>query len=247
LRRNRAGLKRIGLLALALVIALGALGVAYSAWTDDLYIDSTVYTGTLDVDISGVSSTFVYKTSTNGIHVDYYYGGTPFNPPPGWMLVASAVTEDTSVWKDPVTQEILDTDSATMTFSGLFPGVDFLTDLELEYLGTVPARISFAEVIPVDLDDPNREDDNYDIFTGLCALGESSSHAEGIWIDAELSTDNGATWTPVADPLGLQLHRNDLVHLTVHVLLPDDPAYDNLSISFTGLITVIQWNLYEEP
>jgi hypothetical protein len=240
LRRNRAGLKRIGLLALALVIALGAMGTAYSIWTEDLYINSTVYTGNLDVDISGVSSTFVYKTATNGTHVEYFYGGTPFIPPAGWTLVASAVTQDTSVVPG-------DVDSATMTFKGLFPGVDFITDLELEYLGTVPARISFAEVVPVDLDDPGRDDDNYDIFTGLCTLGESSSHTEGIWIDAELSTDNGATWIPVADPLGLELNRNDLVHLTVHVLLPEGPAYENLSISFTGLITVIQFNEYEEP
>ena len=55
-RKNRASLKRMGLLALALVIALGALGVSYTIWSEDLYINSMVYTGSLDVDISGVSS-----------------------------------------------------------------------------------------------------------------------------------------------------------------------------------------------
>jgi hypothetical protein len=243
LRRNRAGLKRIGLLALALVIALGGLGVAYAAWTANVYVLGTVNTGTLDADISGVSSTFVYKTATDGIDVKYVYESTPPEVPPNWTLVASAITEDTSVWKDPITHEIIDIDSATMTFWGLFPGVDFITDIEIEYLGTVPAMISLATVL-----DPELPQDP--ILVELWQMGEDTKDNEtryGIWIDAELSTDSGLNWEPVADPLGLQLHEDYLVHLKVHVLLPENPAYDNLSISFTGKISVIQWNLYEEP
>jgi len=241
-RRNRAGLKRIGLLALALVIALGAMGVGYAVWTEDLYINSTVYTGTLDVDITGVSSTFVYKVPGDppSIYVDYYYENedTPFTPPAGWTLIAQATTVDKSQWMDG--GEVVDTDSAEMAFSGLFPGIDFIADIELEYLGSIPARISFVEVVPVDADDPSRSDDNYDIFTALCAMGVSQT--EGIWIDAELSTNAGASWTKLPDPLSVQLQKNDLVHLTVHVFLPEGSDYDNLSLDFTGKITVEQWN-----
>jgi len=38
-------MKKFGLLCLALVLALGALGVGYAAWTDTIYIDGTVNTG----------------------------------------------------------------------------------------------------------------------------------------------------------------------------------------------------------
>ena len=93
-RRNRAGLKRIGVLALALVIALGALGVSYTFWTEELYIDGTVYLGTLDIDITGVSSTFAYKVPgapDTGYGpetvVHYVYGETDPFPPAGGILI----------------------------------------------------------------------------------------------------------------------------------------------------------------
>jgi hypothetical protein len=44
--RNRRGLNRIGILAIALIIAIGAVGVTYGAWVDDIYLDASVYTGT---------------------------------------------------------------------------------------------------------------------------------------------------------------------------------------------------------
>lgn len=41
-------MKKIGLLCLALVLALGTIGVGYALWSDSLYIEGTVYTGELD-------------------------------------------------------------------------------------------------------------------------------------------------------------------------------------------------------
>lgn len=229
------------MLALALVIALGAMGVGYAAWTDTIYIEGVVYTGSLDADISGVSSTFVYKVPVPDtdpvewdIQVDYVYGDSGPSVPAGGTLVAQATTVDNSDADE-------DDDSATMTFVGVFPGIDFMTDVELKYLGSVPARISFAEVAPLPEDDPDYIEAEADILQALWDLGVS--HTEGIWIDAELSTDGGENWSedPV-DPLTLQLHFEDLVHISVHVLLPEGTEYENLSLDFTALITVIQWN-----
>jgi hypothetical protein len=260
LRSRRSGLKKVGLLALALVMALGSLGVAYAAWTDQVYVVGTVNTGTLDIDICGVSSTFVYKvpgTPDTGYGpetvVDYYYSTEGDYTPPGGeaMLVAQAITEDTSVWKEE--GEIVDTDSATMSFQGVFPGIDFLTDIELEYLGSVPAKVYLAEITPLSIEDPDYDADDAAILQELLDLGESSGHTEGIWLDAELSTDDGSTWVTIPDAaeelelLGLQLEQNYLLHITMHVLLPQDPAYEHLTLDFSGQITVVQWNEYEEP
>lgn len=41
-------MRKIGLLSLALILALGTLGVGYALWYEDLFIVGTVNTGTLD-------------------------------------------------------------------------------------------------------------------------------------------------------------------------------------------------------
>jgi hypothetical protein len=254
LRRRRAGLKRMGLLALALVLALGALGVAHAAWTDSVYIEGTVYTGTLDIDIYGISSTYVYKVPDAGdvgygpeTVVVYYDSTVPdsYYTPDGGILVAQAITQDTSVETED--DEIVDIDEAAMTFQGVFPGIDFVTDLYLKNLGSIPVRISKVEITPAEGSDA----DDVAILEALLNLGTNGT--EGIWFDAELSTDGGDNWTPIPDPadpelelLGLQLEQDYLLHITMHVLLPEDPAYEHLSLNFSGHINVIQWNKYEE-
>jgi len=42
--RNRRGLNKIWVLALALLVAMGAVGVTYGAWTDEIYVAGTLST-----------------------------------------------------------------------------------------------------------------------------------------------------------------------------------------------------------
>lgn len=49
MRKRRNILARIGTVCLALLVALGVMGVAYSAWSDKLTITGTVETGVWDV------------------------------------------------------------------------------------------------------------------------------------------------------------------------------------------------------
>jgi len=44
--------RKLGFLCLALVLAMGTLGVGYALWYEDLYIEGTVNTGTVDVEWS---------------------------------------------------------------------------------------------------------------------------------------------------------------------------------------------------
>jgi len=50
--RSRRGLNKIGVLALALLIALGAMGVAYAAWIDEVYIEGTISTGDINTSLT---------------------------------------------------------------------------------------------------------------------------------------------------------------------------------------------------
>ena len=43
-------MKKFGLLCLALVLALGSLGVGFALWSDTLYIEGYVFTGEVDVE-----------------------------------------------------------------------------------------------------------------------------------------------------------------------------------------------------
>lgn len=45
-------MKKIGLICLALVLALGALGIGYAQWTETLLIDGTVNTGSVSAELS---------------------------------------------------------------------------------------------------------------------------------------------------------------------------------------------------
>jgi hypothetical protein len=45
---RRRGFNRVWILAIALLIALGAMGVTYAAWTDDIYIDGSISTTSID-------------------------------------------------------------------------------------------------------------------------------------------------------------------------------------------------------
>jgi predicted ribosomally synthesized peptide with SipW-like signal peptide len=50
-------MKKIGLLALALVLALGALGVGYAMWTDTVTVNGTINTGSIDLAIKDIGVT----------------------------------------------------------------------------------------------------------------------------------------------------------------------------------------------
>jgi hypothetical protein len=57
--RRRSGLNRIGLLAIVLLIALGAMGVTYGAWVDEIYIDGTLSTSAINTSLGCGTSSIV--------------------------------------------------------------------------------------------------------------------------------------------------------------------------------------------
>lgn len=88
--RNRRGLNRIGILAMALLLALGAMGTAYGAWVDDIYVTGSLSTGDIsagltcgtcweepdtpdtDIDCAGGSMTLTIDVTSALEDVDYY-------------------------------------------------------------------------------------------------------------------------------------------------------------------------------
>ena len=127
-------MKKIGLLCLALVLALGTLGVAYAMWWDEVTIEGTVNTGSVEISIEDVSATYVYKNTTSG---EIVMSGVPLVGN-DLMYVASATAEDVSVAGGPK--------KVQMTFDNIFPTMEpIAADVLLHYTGSVPAHVVLLE------------------------------------------------------------------------------------------------------
>lgn len=136
------------MLTLALVMALGSLGIAYAAWTDTVTIEGTVNTGSVDLEVVRYSGTWVYKdpVPTHGIKVfqgwaDELEAWKTENLGAGAMEIASAYMYDgaSGATGDP------NSDTVLAVANNIFPTEDsqwfFKADVLLHYVGTVPAAV----------------------------------------------------------------------------------------------------------
>ncbi len=221
-------MKKIGILALALVMALGSLGIGYAAWTDTLTIDGTINTGTVDLEIYELSDTLVYKDlDTDGVVISHLHknvgapppvpGGLNWdqwrdNPPPeNELLVASAISTLGTGENEVI-----------FTWDNLFPSIDFTCDLVWHYNGSIPVKA----MIDWGLD---AESDWLLPYLTITQTVIDSQDAERI---------GDCVWE------GYQLHYSDVVKLEVTIHLEQLPELMNQEASGHLNITVIQWNEY---
>jgi predicted ribosomally synthesized peptide with SipW-like signal peptide len=211
-------MRKIGLISLALVLALGSLGVGYAMWTDSVNIEGEVTTGSVDVEIIELSSTFVYKIlSTHGI---------VFSPEeiddPDYLLVASANTSIPDDVNAPLDVRI--------EFTNLFPTTtaNITGDIVLRYIGTVPAHVVLTNV------------------TYTMDAGSTEDLAD--YLDVEYwywDYDGVQEWVKIAEGVVPQLHEDDELRVEVCFDLPQENRLMNQSGTISGSILVHQWN--EEP
>ncbi len=101
-------MKKIVILALTLVLALGATGVGYALWSDTLYLEGTINTGEVDTCIVSIAS--------DDIGID-----------PGYQKdVASTAVA------------IVDCKTATVTVTNGYPSYENYVHFTTSILGTVP-------------------------------------------------------------------------------------------------------------
>jgi hypothetical protein len=122
-------MKKIGLLALALVLALGALGVGYAMWTDTVLITGTVGTGNL---ILGVADT---STDDPAGSPDPQCG-------PGHNEEQKDVASFVSINGTPKAGCTDFYESITETFTHVYPYYGPTVTVEVKNCGTVPLKIT---------------------------------------------------------------------------------------------------------
>jgi len=104
-------MKKIIFIAVALVMALGGLGIGYASWTDQVTINGSLKTGTVCFNASAATSTYVFKDEAplNNSDDEVYINTTGVPRGTEDFVVASAVTS------------IAGGDTITITFDNLFP------------------------------------------------------------------------------------------------------------------------------
>lgn len=125
-------MKKIGLICLALVLALGALGIGYAQWTETLTINGTVDTGELDWEFVGANG-FDTAAGENDWHCNDGFVGIPAY----WQGDRDAGI--TSV-------AIVDPHTVSVTLDNVYPS--YFTSVNLTPLntGTVPLIVDTVNI-----------------------------------------------------------------------------------------------------
>jgi hypothetical protein len=219
-------MKKIGLICLALVLAMGALGAAYSAWFDEVTIWGDVYTGSLDLEVTRVNGDDVYKRISTGElvydHWIYDYEAAEYLDPklpedPDLLLVANSDAM------------LVDDDWVRFYWNNLFP-IDtlgwggFVASAYIHALGSVPMHL---------------------IVDGPYISGIPESWVSYGWILYEYE---GGPVLASGDSIrgldGLQLHFCNRLSVWVIITVPQEQEAMGQEGMVDFSLTGIQWNEY---
>ena len=134
----RSKLGKVGMVMLALVFVVGAMGAGFASWTDELVVSGTVTTADFGWKIYQLSEAWVYKDLLTGelIRVEQ-----PIEEP---NLLLVAYTD--IVGYDPFDAsegiEIDVPDSFEVEYWNMFPSVWFSIDIGLHYVGSIPSHLT---------------------------------------------------------------------------------------------------------
>ncbi len=261
-------MKKVGLILLALVLALGVLGVGYAMWSDTLLINGTVNTGTVDINVGDsttYSGTSVLKVI--GAHDGYTLGQMVVIEIPDDMdltayntLIGSEDFEVVAIAKATSTDE----DEINFTFNNLFPVagsytngyLSYCADIGIDYDGSIPVHIAVEGKTTGDAADKA-------ILDWLFANGYATINFEvydgsatPVMKYAGNYTDGTLSFTTGTPPI--QMHGGYSADLEICIFIPqtfvnDAPEYydvdDNtqewlsgLNAGFVAKIVAYQWN-----
>ena len=129
-------MKKLGIISLVLLAALGITGVAYGAWTDTLNINSTAQTGYLDVRFGQAVSNDAASVDPTGPGAWTFSGGDL-----SWTGPVAATNEAST--------SVTSLSNLTLHFNvnGAYPGYNSSVGCTIENLGTVPVKIE--SIVPV--------------------------------------------------------------------------------------------------
>ena len=154
-------MKKIGILCLALVLALGSLGIGFATWSDQLYVEGTVETGEV---LIGFVDQVTDDDGVPGLKDPDDFGPDPIAAVPPITCtdcpnigkdVASTtcVLSDQKIHCDGVTPAEHDGKPQyglmTITMTNVYPQYNPTVWFDIANCGTIPVNITGAEIIEI--------------------------------------------------------------------------------------------------
>ena len=215
-------MKKIGLICLALVLALGTLGVGFAHWSQTLYVDTTVKTGSVDV---GFLDAYSYDPCValcdpgELFDEDLLDGDTGKNVAGCWVVMTDQKgTKIVNEVPVPVYETV------EITVCNGYPCYTNLCDLVVTNFGTIPVKV---ELMQVQLPDQSWVD-----------------VTPGTWYDYDYNGDQLPDVNVMVSSVvvGDQIDpcETDVVYFDIHVK-QDCPQGATFSIS--AKLKFTQWNL----
>jgi hypothetical protein len=220
-------MKKIGLLCLALVLALGTLGIGYAHWCDTIYIEGQVTTGELCVE-------FVNCDLMDDEEPVNYGGDYPTDDPDNTSNNGFVFEPGKGYWWELDknvgwgTQNISDDGmwggkTLTVTLNNVYPSYFNELTFYLHNCGTIPLKIDHIVI-------------NGQNYTGGVPYVQFDFNGDGAY-DFEIQWGNN--WGEQLEPCSASPEFS----FWMHVLQPCPQAQLD-TLTFTICIVVVQWNGY---
>jgi len=226
-------MKKIGFLVLAIVLAIGTLGVGYAMWYQTLTINGTVSTGSVNLKVDNFSGTWAYKNITEeSLLFQQELGYGPDNRPalPDDGDEYSAILGYAEIASETGWEECTEANGnidLTIDTHNMFPASDstmetnpgdrdWTVDFRVCNTGTVPVKFQLVDYWAEGLEN----------FDALFVTTDESGR-EIMW-------------------MGSQLEPNDCIDVVLHLFV-DEETNQGIDGVFHFVIAAVQWNEYGEP
>lgn len=160
-------MKRIVLLCVAMVLALGTLGTGYAMWKDSVTVTTVVHTGTVSVQLTDQWSNDPGPIGIPGNHDSYYANSLDPKEPGIWD--GATKTWSTNRWTKNVAKtecliSTIDPKTMTITITNGYPSYWGSVLVQVKNTGSIPVKLLNYELVsvsqngvvisPVHLEDP---------------------------------------------------------------------------------------------
>jgi len=228
-------MKKIGIICLVLVMALGALGVGYATWSQTLTITEEVNTGKFCVGIrdAGTDDDGPALTETGGVlyPIDEPADGTL---DPGYLKnVAAAHSTDGVLKCEHETVEFFE--DVTETIVNAYPSYSCTITLEFANCGTVPAIVE--SVTPTMVSDADGLFDYVEITSWVIYDDLGNEWGSGTGLTALEAALQGYQLDP-CDVMSVDITKH-IIQEIGGVLCPEEAT-----MTMTEDVKWIQWNAY---
>ncbi len=218
-------MKKTWIIALALVLALGSLGVAYAMWSDNVFINTNIATGRVGIAITNevvldeIAPPPYWPTTTPDYTCNDHFvpnaQGQNF-----WKLDKNVAWGNSTIYKDG--------DLDVVTLYNTYPSNFNMVTLYVRNTGTIPIKIWKTEIL-----------DANDVLIG-------TMYTTGIHTD--LNMDDDADYEleiQYGDNFGTQLEPGNAAAEISYWIHTMQPADQNATYTFKLKIYAVQYNEYQ--